>query len=134
MIEQPAIDERADLVGDELGLGLGVFGHHQPCQRSGWIVGDQARGLVEEVAERIGEADQVRGRAVIVNQGDHRRGAGVQVIEVEQKGRVSSEPAENRLQRITGDSEVAMCSASNCTRATVRHEILALVDDHPAKR
>ncbi len=133
MFEQAAVDECADLVSSQLGLGLAVFGHHQARQRSGRIVGDQSRRLLEQVAERVGELNQMRGRTVIVDQGDY-HGAGVQAVEVEQKGRIGSEPAKNALKWIASNCQISVALGEQPHQGQLDwRQVLNLVDEHPAE-
>ncbi len=70
--KQAAVEQRPDLLGDESGLSVLVFGQEQPRHGSGRIVGTHWARIAHEIPQRVTELHQALGGPVVPVEGDHR--------------------------------------------------------------
>ena len=51
MLQQTTVDERPDLLGDEICLGMLVVGLEEPGSRASRVIGDQAGAIGQQIAQ-----------------------------------------------------------------------------------
>src|SRR5438876_10040121 len=107
MLQQATVDERPDLLGDEIGLGVLVVGLEETGGRASRVIGDQAGTVGQQIAQCVGELDQVPRSAVAVIQRDQ-LAVWMPLAKAQQTATVGASPTEQRLDWAPNAGQIAV--------------------------